>query len=118
MGTRACALPRAIRRVQRHSGNEPAAVARAGAHGVLKRIMLTTDAVGGVWRYSLELASGFADRGARVVLAVMGPAPSAAQRSEAAAIPGLRLVSTELPLDWLADTPALLADAARSLAAI
>jgi glycosyltransferase involved in cell wall biosynthesis len=80
--------------------------------------MLTTDAVGGVWRYSLELASGFAARGARVVLAVMGPAPSAAQRSEAAAISGLRLVSTELPLDWLADTPALLADAARSLAAI
>jgi glycosyltransferase involved in cell wall biosynthesis len=85
---------------------------------VLRRILLTTDAVGGVWRYSLEVANGFASRGARVLLAVIGPAPTVAQRMEAAAIPGVRLVSTGLPLDWLADTPAQVAETARALAAI
>src|SRR4051794_24730011 len=118
MGARTRALPGAVRCVQRHSGVQSTSPARAGADVVLKRILLTTDAVGGVWRYSLELANGFAARGAHVLLGVMGPPPTAAQRSDAAAIPGLRLVSTGLPLDWLADRPAQVADAAQALAAI
>ena len=36
----------------------------------MTRILLSTDAVGGVWRYSLELARGLALHGAEVVLAV------------------------------------------------
>jgi glycosyltransferase involved in cell wall biosynthesis len=76
------------------------------------RIMLTTDAVGGVWRYSMELARGFAHRGAEVVLAVLGPAPAPAQRKEADAIAGIRLCITRLPLDWTAETPVVLDSAA------
>ena len=70
----------------------------AGAH----RILMTTDAVGGVWRYALELCAAL---DAEVVLAVLGPAPDADQRAAAAAVPGLRLVETGLPLDWLSDGP-------------
>ncbi len=83
---------------------------------MLRHVMLTTDTVGGVWRYSLELASGFAQRGANVSLVTLGLAPTESQRAEAAGIAGLRLISTDLPLDWLADSPVQLADAARVLA--
>jgi glycosyltransferase involved in cell wall biosynthesis len=80
------------------------------------RIMLTTDAVGGVWRYCLELAAGLEARGVECLLVTMGPPPSLAQRAEAAATCELRV--TDLPLDWLAETPAQIADAARALAGI
>lgn len=85
---------------------------------MLKRILITTDTVGGVWRYSLELAHGFARRGACVTLVTLGPSPNVAQRREAEAIPGLRLFCTDLPLDWLADGPTQLADAAHVLAGV
>ncbi len=64
------------------------------------RLLMTTDAVGGVWRYSLDLASGMVEH---PVLAVLGPPPSAAQRAEAAAL-GLRVIETGWPLDWTAET--------------
>jgi glycosyltransferase involved in cell wall biosynthesis len=74
----------------------------------LTRMLLTGDAVGGVWRYCLELAHGCAAEGVEPVLAVLGPPPSRAQLAEAAAVPGLRLIETGLPLDWMApDLPAI-----------
>lgn len=68
----------------------------------LSRVLLTGDAVGGVWRYSLELARGFARAGVHPVLAVLGPAPTPAQQAEAAEIPDLWVMPTGLPLDWTA----------------
>ncbi len=67
----------------------------------MKRLLLTGDAVGGVWRYSLDLAGGLVARGCSVTLAVLGPHPSAAQLAEAAAH-GIELFATSLPLDWTA----------------
>ncbi|MFL5253616.1 MAG: glycosyltransferase family 4 protein [Rhodopila sp.] len=84
---------------------------------MLNRILVTTDAVGGVWRYSLELAHGLAAHGIEVVLAVLGPAPNLAQRREAAAL-GARLVETDLPLDWLAENPGEVEHAVQALAAM
>lgn len=84
------------------------------------RVLMSADAVGGVWRYALDLAAGFAARGVSTVLAVLGPAPDAAQRRDAERVPGLRVVPTGLPLDWTADDPAELRRASaglRSLAA-
>jgi glycosyltransferase involved in cell wall biosynthesis len=68
-----------------------------------RRLLLTTDAVGGVWTYSLDLARALAAADDMVVLlAVLGCTPSAEQLSEAAAVPGLQLIDTGLPLDWTA----------------
>jgi glycosyltransferase involved in cell wall biosynthesis len=66
------------------------------------RLFMTTDAVGGVWTYALDLAAGLGLRGFEVVLAVLGPAPSLAQRAEAGRVAGLKLIETHLPLDWTA----------------
>jgi glycosyltransferase involved in cell wall biosynthesis len=66
------------------------------------RLMLVTDAVGGVWTYSLDLARGLREWDVETVLAVIGPAPSPAQRRDAS---GFELVETGLPLDWTADRP-------------
>jgi glycosyltransferase involved in cell wall biosynthesis len=81
------------------------------------RVLMTTDAVGGVWQYSTDLAAGLLDHGIETALAVLGPAPSAAQLEAASGIPGLKLLNTGLPLDWLSDAAGARA-AARSLAAI
>jgi glycosyltransferase involved in cell wall biosynthesis len=85
---------------------------------VPKRILVTADAVGGVWQYSLDLARGLSRLGIGTVLAAMGPAPSEEQRAAAGAIPGLKLVDTGLPLDWLAEDGAALRDAAKGIAVL
>lgn len=69
------------------------------------RILLTVDAIGGVWQYGIDLARGLSARGVETVLAQLGPAPDAGQRAEARAIPGATLVETGLPVDWLCDGP-------------
>ena len=62
------------------------------------RLLLVTDAVGGVWVYSLELARALKPFGIQAVLAVMGPPPNAAQSEQAS---DFRLIDTGLPLEWL-----------------
>jgi glycosyltransferase involved in cell wall biosynthesis len=84
----------------------------------LNRVMLTGDAVGGVWRYSLELARGFAREGVETVLAVLGPPPGSQQQAEADAIPGLWIVPTGLPLDWTAADEDALRAAGAALAGL
>lgn len=86
--------------------------------GLGGRLLLTTDAVGGVWRYSLDLARGLQERGIGCVLAVLGPGPNPAQRTEARAVPGLDLVQTGLPLDWTAEDAAALRTASTRLATL
>ncbi|WP_186417326.1 glycosyltransferase family 4 protein [Bosea sp. CS1GBMeth4] len=76
---------------------------------------MTADAVGGVLTYALDLATGLARHEVRTTLALLGPAPSEGQRRLAAAIPGLRLVETGLPLDWLAENPEVAETTAREI---
>ena len=66
----------------------------------VERVLMTADAVGGVWPYALDLARGLGARGARVDLAIMGPAPSVSQRQDARAA---GIVLHELPyrLEWM-----------------
>ncbi|MFC3127392.1 glycosyltransferase family 4 protein [Pseudoroseomonas globiformis] len=66
-------------------------------------VLMTTDAVGGVWSYATGLSRGLIRRGVRVTLAVLGPRMSAPQRLEIAAIPGLDVEECDLPLDWMAE---------------
>jgi glycosyltransferase involved in cell wall biosynthesis len=79
------------------------------------RVLMTADAVGGVWQYSLDMARGLARLGIETLLAVMGPAPSEEQRKAAAAVPMLELAETDLALDWLAEDGAALAKAAEGI---
>jgi glycosyltransferase involved in cell wall biosynthesis len=94
------------------------AVLIAGREARPRRILLTADAVGGVWTWAMELARGLALHDMAVTLAVLGPAPAAAQRSEATRIPGLDLRVTELPLDWTTDSPDDVVQAGHALAAL
>src|SRR3546814_11525568 len=81
LGTRPRLLPEAIRSIQRCA--ERAAVAAGGTRtrgrhsmkeSMLKprRVLMTTDTVGGVWTYSTELARGRERRGIQTLLAAIG----------------------------------------------
>jgi glycosyltransferase involved in cell wall biosynthesis len=69
-----------------------------------RRILMTADAVGGVWTYALELARALEPVGVHVTLATMGPPPTAAQRAAAYEIPNLELIVRTFQLEW-ADDP-------------
>lgn len=75
--------------------------AERAAIGV-KTVLMTTDAVGGVWRYTLDLARALGDRGVQTTLAVMGPPPNAGQRREAERA-GLPLIDRPYRLEWMDD---------------
>lgn len=81
-----------------------------------RRILMTLDAVGGVWRYSLDLASQLVARGWNVVFAGFGPAPDETQASEARSI--APLVWLPGPLDWMATRPEELRDVSRQLSVL
>lgn len=84
----------------------------------VRRILMTADAVGGVWQYATDLAAALADEGIETVLATMGPALSPGQRRAAAELPGTTVVETGLPLDWLADDVGALVEAHRAIDAL
>ena len=68
----------------------------------VQRILMTADAVGGVWRYALDLGGALSDRGVLVSLAVMGPPPDAAGLREAEQR-GLTVVHRPYRLEWMDD---------------
>jgi glycogen(starch) synthase len=65
-----------------------------------RRVLMTADAVGGVWDYALQLAEGLGTCGVEVTLATMGPLPRDDQRAAAREVPGLRLVESDYRLEW------------------
>jgi glycosyltransferase involved in cell wall biosynthesis len=79
------------------------------------RLLLVTDAVGGVWVYSLELARALRPLGVETLLAVMGPSPDERQREAAT---DFRLIDTGLPLEWLDTSADEIRSAGEALAAI
>jgi glycosyltransferase involved in cell wall biosynthesis len=64
-----------------------------------RRVLMTTDAVGGVWRYSIDLARELAAGGDNIVLAGLGPEPSRQQAHEARSFATLAWLKT-VP-DWM-----------------
>jgi glycosyltransferase involved in cell wall biosynthesis len=88
------------------------------ADGSNLRVLVTADAVGGVWQYSVDLARGLSRLGIDTILAVMGPPPSETQIRDALAVPGLELIDTGLALDWLAQDGSTLRQAADGIAAL
>jgi glycosyltransferase involved in cell wall biosynthesis len=67
------------------------------------RIALTTDTVGSVWTYALDLAGALVRAGAEVLLLAVGPALGEHQRREALALPRLRLEYYRGALEWMED---------------
>lgn len=73
---------------------------RRPARRAVRRVLMSVDAVGGVWRYAIDLAGSLQQRGVEVALAGFGPPPSRAQHAEANAA-RLHLTWSDLPLDWM-----------------
>ena len=68
-----------------------------------RRILMTTDTIGGVWTFALELARGLSPYGIEVILATMGELPGADQYREAAKIENLPLCESRFRLEWMDD---------------
>ena len=66
----------------------------------MTRILMTADAVGGVWAYAMELGRGLQRRGIEITLAALGPPPTLAQRAGAASI-GIEVVDIPGRLEWM-----------------
>jgi glycogen synthase len=67
-----------------------------------RRILMTTDVVGGVWDFCITLAGGLRAAGDEVVLLALGtPTP---EQSQTAARAGASLISASLKLEWMAES--------------
>ena len=64
---------------------------------------MTADTVGGVWTYALELTRALEPYGVEVLLALMGPPLSAAQREQTRRISNLNLFKSNYKLEWMPD---------------
>lgn len=65
-----------------------------------RRILMTTDCVGGVFTFTASLARGLAARGLEVDVVTMGPRPQPAQRAMLDDCDGVTLIETDLSLEW------------------
>lgn len=68
-----------------------------------RKVLMTTDTIGGVWAYALELARGLGERGVEVALATMGAPINELQRDKVDRIPGLRVFESHHKLEWMED---------------
>jgi glycosyltransferase involved in cell wall biosynthesis len=80
-------------------------------------VLMTADAVGGVWQYALDLSEGLRPHGVRTTIAVLGPSPSADQQAMAETT-GAKLILTGLPLDWTARNRYEVEETSRTIARI
>jgi len=65
------------------------------------KILMTTDTVGGVWTYVMELARALEPLDVEIILATMGPRANAAQIGEAAALANVTLCQSNWKLEWM-----------------
>jgi glycogen synthase len=64
-------------------------------------VLMTADAVGGVWSYAVGLCRSLPET--RFVVATMGPYPRQAQRDAIRELENVTLVESDYPLEWMAD---------------
>ena len=86
-----------------------------------QRVLMTVDAVGGVWRYAVDLARGLNQQGIGCLLVGSGPRPGDAPSFASSGLSDTELVWTDEPLDWmvsdeaaLENTPSILASLAQA----
>lgn len=68
------------------------------------KILITTDTIGGVWRYTINLIKSLEKYKAEVHLATLGPLPSNDQLNEIRRLQGVSIYSAPLKLEWM-DSP-------------
>ncbi len=81
-------------------------------------VLVTADAVGGVWTYTRELVSGLARRGVRVTLVSMGEIPAPAQTEWMDGLRGLDFRPTAFRLEWMQEAEEDLAASTEFLASV
>jgi glycosyltransferase involved in cell wall biosynthesis len=69
----------------------------------MMRILMTTDSIGGVWSYTLELCRALTSHGVHIELAVMGALPTEAQRKQAQQLARVRLYGSAFRLEWMSN---------------
>ena len=109
----------------------------------MTRLLMTADAVGGVWQYATELATALRPHGVETVIAVLGPHHDPSSSRHPGLDPGsrclapleeeagpriksgvtevadqLQIIHTNLPLDWLATGPEHVLAAGDAIAAL
>lgn len=67
---------------------------------MIRRVLMTTDTVGGVWTYALDLSAALGARGVAVTLAALGE-PRPAQRRAAEDLPEVELRAAPFRLEWM-----------------
>jgi glycosyltransferase involved in cell wall biosynthesis len=87
------------------------------------RLLMTSDTVGGVWRFSRELTSGLLEAGDAVALVSFGREPSVAQQLECERLNALwgdsfLYVSCDTPLEWMRENHRAFGEGAAVLARI
>jgi glycogen(starch) synthase len=65
------------------------------------RVLMTADAVGGVWSYALTLAESLRSDDVEVTLATLGPRPDRTQRMAADRLGNVRLFESSYRLEWM-----------------
>ncbi len=66
-------------------------------------ILMTTDTVGGVWTYSLELAQALQAHDVKISLATMGAPLTDDQRQDAESLANVELLESDFALEWMDD---------------
>ncbi|HEX2239410.1 MAG TPA: glycosyltransferase family 1 protein, partial [Gammaproteobacteria bacterium] len=67
------------------------------------KVLMTTDAVGGVWSYALELARALEPFDIEVALATMGAVLNRAQRAQIKSRPNVTVFESSYRLEWMPD---------------
>lgn len=68
-----------------------------------RRVLMTADAVGGVWRYAMDLAASLQTSNVQFLIVGVGPRPTAAAQAELRFLDNVEVVWTDTSLDWMAE---------------
>ena len=68
--------------------------------GSTPTVLMTADAVGGVWSYALGLCAALPD--IRFILATLGPRPQPAQHAAVSRLDNVILAQSDFRLEWMA----------------
>lgn len=65
------------------------------------KLLMTADAIGGVWTYALDLCAALDAFDVEIVLATMGARPQPSQRAAVAGLGNVELVESDFALEWM-----------------